>query len=132
MASIVRGRPASCDSGVVPDLSELTDAVRAFNTERDWHRFHDPKSLALALTGEVGELAELLQWVPASTVRTDVRQGRLQERLGEEMADILIYLIVLADEAGIDLAAAASTKLAAAARRFPPAEFAGRAPDKLR
>jgi NTP pyrophosphatase (non-canonical NTP hydrolase) len=116
----------------VPDLSELTDAVRAFNTERDWHRFHDPKSLALALTGEVGELAELLQWVPASTVRTDVREGRLRERLGEELADILIYLIMLADEAGIDLATASAANLAAAARRFPPAEFAGRAPDKRR
>ena len=116
----------------MPDLSELTDAVRAFNTERDWHRFHDPKSLALALTGEVGELAELLQWVPASTVRTDVREGRLRERLGEELADILIYLIMLADEAGIDLATATAAKLAAAARGFPPAEFAGRAPDKRR
>lgn len=114
------------------DLSELIEAIREFNTERDWHRFHDPKSLALALTGEVGELAELLQWVPASTARKDVRAGRLQERLGEELADILIYLIMLADEAGVDLLSAASLKLAAAASRFPPAEFAGRAPDKWR
>ena len=122
----------SCHSGIVSDLSKLIEAIRTFNTERDWHRFHDPKSLALALTGEVGELAELLQWVPASTAREDVRAGRLQERLGEELADILIYLIMLADEAGVDLLSAASLKLAAAADRFPPAEFAGRVPDKLR
>lgn len=113
------------------DLNELAAAVHAFNTERDWHRFHDPKSLALALVGEVGELAELLQWVPAETVRDDVRSGRLQERVGEELADILIYLIMLAGEAGVDLIAAATTKLAGAARRFPPENFAGRAPDKL-
>ncbi len=116
---------------MVSDLFELTSEIRRFTTERDWQRFHDAKSLTLALTGEVGELAELLQWVSASTVRTDVREGRLHERLGEELADILIYLIMLADEAGIDLAAAASSKLADAARRFPAADFSGRAPSKV-
>ena len=47
------------------DIAELTERIRAFSEERDWTRFHDPKSLALALVGEVGELAELLQWLPA-------------------------------------------------------------------
>lgn len=129
--SIVRGPPPTCDSGRVSNLNDLANAIRAFNTERDWHRFHDPKSLVLALVGEVGELAELLQWVPAATVGEQVREGRLHERLGEELADILIYLIVLADEADIDLSDAATAKLAAASRRFPPDKFAGRAPDKL-
>jgi len=47
------------------DISELTERLRAFSGERDWTRFHDPKSLALALVGEVRELPELLQWLPA-------------------------------------------------------------------
>ncbi len=46
------------------DIQELTRRMRAFTEARDWGRFHDPRSLALALIGEVGELAELLQWLP--------------------------------------------------------------------
>ena len=46
------------------DLRDLTDQMRAFSEERDWVKFHDPKSLLLALVGEVGELSELMQWLP--------------------------------------------------------------------
>ncbi|MHB1490501.1 MAG: nucleoside triphosphate pyrophosphohydrolase family protein, partial [Cellulomonas sp.] len=52
-------------SAVETELGELTRLVREFSVERDWEQFHDPKSLILALVGEVGELAELFQWIPA-------------------------------------------------------------------
>jgi dCTP diphosphatase len=114
----------------VSDIRELTEAMRLFSEERDWTRFHDPKSLALALVGEVGELAELLQWLPASDVDDVVREPRLHDRLGEELADVLLYLVRLADVLGIDLAAAADQKLRANAARFGVAEHRGKAPDR--
>lgn len=93
------------------DLIDLRDAMRAFTAERDWEKFHDPKSLLLALVGEVGELAELFQWVPADSAVVDASQDPLQTRVGEEMADVLLYLVRMADVVGIDLRLAADRKL---------------------
>lgn len=104
--------------------------MRSFSAERDWERFHDPKSLALALVGEVGELAELLQWLPADKAQALAQEPTLQRRLGEELADTLLYLVRLADVLGVDLADAARSKLGHADRRFRPAEVRGKAPEK--
>ncbi len=101
------------------DLELLRDRVRQFTAERDWSRFHDPKSVLLALVGEVGELAELFQWLPAGTAAKLASGEPLRTRAGEEMADVLLYLILLADVLGIDLAAAAGAKLDDNARRYP-------------
>jgi NTP pyrophosphatase (non-canonical NTP hydrolase) len=111
----------------VTDLGELREAMRAFVEERDWSAFHDPKSVLLALVGEVGELAELLQWLPAEEVRELARDGTLRTRLGEEMSDVLLYLVLLADVLDIDLGRAATAKLAAAHLRYPADEVRGRA-----
>jgi dCTP diphosphatase len=112
----------------VAGLGELQAGMRAFVDERDWGRFHDPKSVLLALVGEVGELAELLQWLPADEVRALAGQEPLRTRVGEEMADVLLYLVLLADVLGVDLGAAAEAKLAAAHTRYPAAEAGGRRP----
>ena len=101
------------------DLQRLRDGMRRFTDDRDWARFHDPKSLILALTGEVGELAELFQWLPAGQAAELARDDPLRTRAGEELSDVLLYLVRLADVLGIDLAAAATAKLAAAELRFP-------------
>ena len=101
-------------------LEELRDGMRAFTDERDWGRFHDPKSVLIALVGEVGELAELLQWLPADEVRARARQEPLRTRLGEELGDVQLYLVLLADVLGIDLGAATTAKLAANHVRHPP------------
>ena len=74
--------------------------------ERDWEQFQDPKSVMLALVGEVGELAELLQWLPADAARDLAHEEPLHTRLSEEMADVLVYLVGLADQCGVDLGAA--------------------------
>ncbi len=110
------------------DLVELREAMRSFTEERDWQQFHDPKSLLLALVGEVGELAELFQWIPADQATVMASRADLGDRVAEELADVLLYLVRLADVLQIDLAAAASRKLAAASVRFPRDEVRGVAP----
>ena len=102
------------------DLEVLRDRMRQFTADRDWGRFHDPKSVILALVGEVGELAELFQWLPAEEARNLAGHEPLKTRAGEEMADVLLYLVLLADVLGIDLAAAAHAKMDDSERRFPP------------
>ena len=94
--------------------------MRQFSADRDWGRFHDPKSVLLALVGEVGELAELFQWLPAGDAGKLAAREPLRTRAGEELSDVLLYLILLADVLGIDLGAAAAAKLADNARRYPP------------
>jgi dCTP diphosphatase len=100
--------------------------MREFTAERQWESYHDPKSVLLALVGEVGELAELFQWLPADRARELAEQEPLRTRAGEELSDVLLYLVRLADVLGIDLAAAANAKLTEAARRYPP----GTGPDR--
>ena len=104
--------------------------MRRFTDERDWAQFHDPKSVILALVGEVGELAELFQWLPADNAGQLAGAEPLRTRTGEEMADVLLYLVRLADVLGIDLADAARRKLADSERRFPPAAVTGKAPER--
>jgi dCTP diphosphatase len=109
-------------------LIGIRDRMRIFTRERDWEQFHDPKSLALALVGEVGELAELLQWLPSERAAELAHDEPLNARLGEEVSDILIYLVRLADVCGVDLPTAVASKMAASAARFPPEGFGGVAP----
>ena len=104
--------------------------MRQFTVERDWEQFHDPKSLILALVGETGELAELFQWLPAGEAIELSQCEPLRSKVADEIADILLYAIRLADVLGIDLAAEASRKLLEAELRFPPTEFHGVAPQK--
>lgn len=112
------------------ELTDLRERMRAFTDERDWSRFHDPKSLLLALTGELGELAELFQWLPADAAAEQAAAAPLRERVGEELADVLLYLVRLADVLGVDLHAAARAKLSANAARYPAAQVRARAPRK--
>jgi dCTP diphosphatase len=109
------------DARGVSDLEILRARMRQFADDRDWDSFHDPKSVLLALVGEVGELAELFQWLPAAEARELAHREPLRTRVGEEMADVLLYLVLLADVVGIDLAAAAQAKMDDSERRFPPA-----------
>ena len=112
------------------DLQLLRDSMRQFTDDRDWAQFHDPKSLILALVGEVGELAELFQWLPADDARRLAESDPLRTRAGEEMADVLLYLVLLADVLNIDLGMAAQAKMDDSERRFPPDQVTGRAPDR--
>lgn len=112
------------------DLDDLTERMRAFTHARAWEQFHDPKSLILALVGEVGELAELFQWLPADSAAVLAREEPLKTRVGEELSDVLLYLVRLADVLEINLSEAASAKLASSEDRFRPEAFHGQAPVK--
>jgi dCTP diphosphatase len=105
--------------------SELTHRLRSFATERDWERFHSPKNLAMALTGEAGELAAEFQWLTeAQSQSLDPEQmGRVQE----EAADVLLYLVRLADRLQFDLLEAAHRKIDLNAERYPVEKARGSA-----
>ncbi len=112
-------------------LLELREALRTFAAERDWERFHTPKNLAMALSGEAGEVIEHFQWLtPEDSAALPADQ---REEVALELADVLLYLVRLADVLGIDLGAAARRKLAINAARYPADKARGRSDkyDKL-
>ena len=101
-----------------PDaLGDLRDRLRQFAADRDWQQFHAPKNLAIALSVEAAELLEQFQWLSEEASRRlpPTELGRVRE----ELADVLLYLVRLADELGVDLAAAAHDKIELNARKYP-------------
>jgi len=115
----------------VSDLEAIRDAARVFRQERDWEQFQDPKSVLLALVGEVGELAELLQWLPADRARELIAQEPLHTRVSEELADVLVYLVGLADQCRVELGPAALAKIEASGLKYPVASSRGSAPQRF-
>lgn len=111
------------------ELSHLAEAVRAFSDERDWSKFHDPKSLALAIVSEAGQIAELFRWIPADEAATSFTHGERHLRAGEEIADVLIFLVRLADVLDIDLPHAVNASFAERNAQFPPNRVQGKAPN---
>lgn len=98
-------------------LERLRDRLREFAAARDWDQFHSPKNLAIALCVEVGELLEHFQWLSDQTSLT-LPDDKL-EKIKEELADVLLYLIRLADVLNVDLIKSADTKIKANAQRYP-------------
>jgi dCTP diphosphatase len=99
------------------DLHTLRDRLRAFALARDWGQFHAPKNLACALSVEAAELLEHFQWTTEEQSRSPGEAQR--EQIAHEAADVLLYLIQLADQLGIDLPAAADRKMALNAQKYP-------------
>ena len=98
-------------------LTDLTLRVRQFAADRDWEQFHTPKNLAMALVAEAGELAAEFQWLTAAqSAAPDAEQ---LARIRAESADVLIYLVRLADKLGFDLLGAAAAKIVENERRYP-------------
>jgi len=102
-------------------VRELVERLRKFRDDRDWDRFHAPKDLAVSVCVEAGELLELFQWRPEGSPL----DASLIERIGDEAADVLLYLLMLCDKAGIDLMAAARQKIDRNEARFPVARSFG-------
>jgi dCTP diphosphatase len=98
-------------------LIELRDALRRFAADREWDQFHSPKNLAMALTVEAAELLEHFQWVTDAS--SESLPPEQQARIREELADVLLYVIRLADKLGIELATAAAEKLKLNAQEYP-------------
>ncbi len=105
-------------------LSELAETLQRFADERDWEQFHSPKNLVMALGVEVAELAEHFQWLTQKQ-SLQLSPHRKQE-VGEELADVLIYLVRLADRLDIDLLTEAGKKVILNAEKYPVKESKGR------
>jgi NTP pyrophosphatase (non-canonical NTP hydrolase) len=103
-------------------LDDLIQRLRDFASARDWERDHVPKNLVMALSGEVGELTALFQWLTPEESAAWREDPALEADVLDEIADVTLYLVCLADELGIDLLAAANAKIDRNEDRFPPLE----------
>jgi NTP pyrophosphatase (non-canonical NTP hydrolase) len=101
------------------DLERVLMQLRRFTAEREWGRFHDPKNLAMLLASEAGELVALLRWIPNAEADAFVRSAESRPGVEAEAADVAIALLLFCDRAGIDLASAVETKIAANASKYP-------------
>lgn len=105
------------------DLLRIRDDLRSFAAKREWEQFHSPKNLAIALSVEASELLEHFQWL------TEVESSKLdaakRARVREEIADVLLYLVRLADRLDVDLYEAACDKIKLNAKKYPVAKARG-------
>ncbi len=98
------------------DTEQLAQYLRQFAADRDWEQFHTPKNLVMALSGEVGELVEVFQWLTPE--ESSDLTGEARQNASDELADVAIYLVRLADTLGIDLGEAVAAKMAANELRY--------------
>lgn len=115
----------------VPDdrqttVAELRTAMAAFVRERDWEQFHAPKNLALSLAIEVGELLEHFQWIDVAVSRREHLDAARLAEIGTEVADVLAYLLALANALDLDLTTAFTAKMAHNRAKYPADQFRGR------
>jgi dCTP diphosphatase len=101
------------------NLSTLEAALQQFADERDWNQFHSPKNLAMALTGEVGELVEIFQWLTEDQSRQVASNESTARAVRDELADVLLYLVRLSSVLGVDLNEAVTHKLKSNALKYP-------------
>ena len=107
------------------DIVALQARLRAFAAERDWQLFHTPKNLSTALLVEAAELAEPFQWLTPEQSKTACQEAGMHTRVADEVADVLVYLVQLADQCGIDIEAAVAAKLVKNAIKYPPLQPRG-------
>ena len=108
------------------EVDELRAAMAEFCAARDWQPFHKPRNLLLALVGEVGELSEIFQWRGDAGADPALWSDADRLHLGQELSDVLLYLVRLSDVCGVDLTAAARAKMAANAVKYPADRARGR------
>jgi NTP pyrophosphatase (non-canonical NTP hydrolase) len=109
------------------DTELINKTLNQFIKERDWDQFHSPKNLAMALSVECSELVEQFQWVTERQSEEMVQDPKSRIKMEEEIADIFIYLLRIATKAGIDIQAAALTKIQKNADKYPVEKAKGSA-----
>lgn len=110
-----------------PNLDDLTARLIAFRDARDWRQFHALKDLILSLNLEASELLELTQWKKEEEVERALDEAEFKNRLREECADVLLYLLLVSERAGIDLAQAAADKITLNEAKYPVERARGNA-----
>ncbi|MHB8353067.1 MAG: nucleotide pyrophosphohydrolase [Burkholderiales bacterium] len=101
------------------DVKALDVVLHRFSRVRHWEQYHSPKNLAMALTGEVGELVEIFQWLTEEQSRSVAKDPQTAQAVRDELADVLIYLVELAAALDVDLNEAVNAKLARNALKYP-------------
>ena len=107
------------------ELDKLIKRIRGFNKERDWEQFHSPKNLAMALVVEVSEIAEHFQWLKENESR-NLSAEKVTE-IEEEIGDVMLFLLNLCNELGIDAVKAAEEKLEKNREKYPVEKAKGNA-----
>ena len=109
------------------DVAEVARFLRLFAEDRDWEQFHTPKNLVMALSGEVGELTELFQWLTPEESAGIMDDPERSQTVRDEIADVLQYLVRLADVLDVDLGEAVWSKLTRNEGRYPADKVRGSA-----
>ena len=100
------------------DIKSIQQQLENFADERNWDQYHNPKNLAMALSVEASELVEIFQWLTPEQAETIMNSGE-SEHVKEEMADIMIYLIRMADKLNVDLERAVADKIVKNSAKYP-------------
>ena len=100
-------------------INELREEIRQFVKERDWEQYHTPKNLGMSITIEASEIMELFQWNSNEQSRDLVKETETQGLVADELADVMIYCFILADQSDIDISSAVRLKLERNRGRFP-------------
>ena len=101
------------------NVENLAASLQRFADERDWQQFHSPKNLLLALTGEVGELCEIFQWMSEADSTGAAKRPETAQAVKDELADVLMYLVRLGSVLGVDLNEAVTSKLTLNGQKYP-------------
>ncbi|MGY5880034.1 MAG: nucleotide pyrophosphohydrolase [Candidatus Thorarchaeota archaeon] len=112
-------------------LEELLEIVREFVKERNWDQYNIPLNLAISTSIEVGELLELFQWKTNEDVEVALKDEQFREELASEIADVLVYLLRVADTCGIDPTKAVVEKMKRNREKYPIDYWEGKAPSKF-
>ena len=111
-----------------PNLEDLTGRLIAFRDARDWRQFHSMKNLILSASLEAAEIMELVQWKDDEAVEHGAQgDADFRARLAEECADVLLYLLLICERAGIDLTEAAVAKIELNEKKYPVEKARGNA-----
>ncbi len=100
-------------------LEEITEILIEFRNKRNWKKYHTPKNLAVSIAVEVGELLELFQWKGDLEINELLKDEEFKRCVGEEISDVLIYLLTLAHECGIDIEKALQDKIKRNEEKYP-------------
>ena len=100
------------------NIKNIQKQLSDFADERDWDQFHNPKNLSMALSVEASELVEIFQWLTPEQAKA-IMSSSESEHVKEEMADIMIYLIRMADKLNVDLESAVTDKIVKNGKRYP-------------
>lgn len=124
MLFFLKGNTMMSDSQTT--VEELRQIVRSFVAEREWSKFHDPKNLSMSIAIEAAELMEHFQWIKSEQLEAHLADENARVEIGEELADILAYVIAMANTLKLDLSQTLRNKMEKNIKKYPAQEFKGK------